>query len=150
MKQDTQVAEISVSYHPKVANKPVISSSKDAYALLYNFFPADTIHLQESFMVMYLNRANKVIGVYPTAVGGITSTVADTRLILSVALKTAATSIILAHNHPSGNIKPSQQDIDMTLKIKEAGKVMDIKVMDHLIISPAEGEYLSLADEGIC
>jgi DNA repair protein RadC len=147
-KEITQIAEISVSYRPAKSNKPTIVSSKDAYRIFQEFFPVDTIALQETFMVMYLNKANKVLGIYPASTGGITGTVADPRLILAVALKTVATSIILAHNHPSGNLKPSQQDIDLTQKIKEAGKWMDIKLLDHLIISPDEGMFNSLADDG--
>ena len=98
---------------------------------------------------MYLNRANKVIGIYPLSVGGITGTVADIRLILSVALKAAATSIILIHNHPSGNLTPSRADEQLTQKINEAAKYMDMKVIDHLILSPDENAYYSFADEGI-
>jgi DNA repair protein RadC len=100
-------------------------------------------------MVMYLNRANRVLGIFPTSVGGITGTVADPQLILSVALKTASTGIILEHNHPSGALKPSQSDIDLTIKIKEGGKLLDIKLLDHLILSPNEKEYYSFADEGM-
>jgi len=80
--------------------------------------------------------------------GGITAVIADVRLILAVALKTASSAIIVSHNHPSGSLKPSQQDLDLTLKIKEAGAYMDIKLLDHLIITPND-EYLSMADEGI-
>ncbi len=147
--ETTQIAEISVSYYPAKTKKATISSSKDAYEIFKKFFPADTIALQETFMVMYLNRANKVLGVYQASTGGITGTVADPRLILAVALKTVATSIVLAHNHPSGNLKPSRQDEELTCKIKEAGKFMDINLMDHLIISAEDDEYYSMADEGI-
>jgi DNA repair protein RadC len=97
--------------------------------------------------VMYLNRANKVLGVYMMSKGGVSGTVADPRLILAVALKTAACNIVLCHNHPSGNLKPSRQDEELTSKIKEAGRYMDIKVMDHLIIG--EDYYYSFADEGM-
>ena len=98
---------------------------------------------------MYLNRANRVIGVFPVSTGGITATIADPRLILAVALKTGACSIILAHNHPSGNLKPSHADEELTHKIKEAAKFMDIKVIEHLIISPDREMYYSFADEGL-
>lgn len=145
----TKVAEICVSYRPAIAPKPTIVSSLDAYVLFKQFFDEKTISLQESFMVMYLNRANRVLGIYPMSIGGITGTVADLRLILSVALKTASTSIILAHNHPSGNLKPSQSDIDLTNRIKEGAKILDIKLLDHLIISPEACMYSSLADEGL-
>jgi len=98
---------------------------------------------------MYVNRCNRVIGVYELSKGGITWTVVDIRLLLSVALKTVATSIILSHNHPSGNLKPSKQDIDLTQKIKAAAELMDIKVMDHIILGTNEFSYYSFADEGI-
>ena len=80
--------------------------------------------------------------------GGITGTVVDIRLLLSVALKTAATGIILAHNHPSGNLKPSEADKELTSKIKKASEYMDIKLLDHLIIAP-EGKYLSFREDGL-
>jgi len=145
----TQVAEISVSYHPVISDRPVIGSALDAYNLLIEFFPISTIHLQERFLVMYLNRANRALGIYPISVGGITGTVADVRLILSVGLKIVASSFMLAHNHPSGNLKPSQADLELTNKVKEAGKLVDIKLLDHIIISPIEREYYSLANEGL-
>jgi DNA repair protein RadC len=100
------------------------------------------------FVVMYLNRANHVIGVYKLSLGGITGTIADPRLILATALKVAASSIILAHNHPSSNLKPSKADELLTNKIKQGALFMDIQVSDHLILSSSEG-YYSFADEGM-
>ena len=143
------ISEIKVQYLPKKSDKPKITTSYDAMVIARMFFPDETIYLQERFIVMYLNRANKVIGIYPLSVGGITGTVADIRLILSVALKAAATSIILIHNHPSGNLTPSRADEQLTQKINEAAKYMDMKVIDHLILSPDESAYYSFADEGI-
>jgi DNA repair protein RadC len=148
MKQQERVAEIEVSYRPAIGRKPVIASSLDAFIELIEFFSPETIALQEGFMVMYVNRANRVLGVYDMAAGGITSTVLDLRLLLSVALKTAAVGIILCHNHPSSKLKPSSQDKDVTSKIKEACKYFDLVVLDHIIISP-EREYYSFADEGL-
>ena len=147
-KQITQVAEISVSYRPAIATNPIIKCALDAYVVLREFFEPETIQVNEKFLVMYLNKANRVLGVYPASVGRITSTVVDLRLILSIALKTLATSVVLCHNHPSGSLTPSKQDIDLTLKIKEAAKYFDIVVQDHLIIT-FEQKYLSLADEGL-
>jgi DNA repair protein RadC len=151
MKIDTsqKVAEIEVSYRPAISNKPIISSSLDAYGVIKEFIPSSTISLQEHFVVMYLNRSNRVIGVYNLSMGGITGTIADPRLILGIALKVAATGIILAHNHPSGNLKPSSADEQLTNKIKTAASFMDILVSDHLIISGSVGEYFSFADEGM-
>jgi DNA repair protein RadC len=142
-----QVAEITVSYKPAKGKKQVIASSKDAYAILRDFYSPDTISLHEQFLVMYLNKSNKVIGIYKASTGGITGTVADIRLILSVALKVAATGLVLSHNHPSGGLKPSREDEQLTSKIKQSAQLMDIKLLDHLIIT--EEECYSFADEGI-
>ena len=148
MKQTEQVAEIEISYRPAIGRKPTIISSLDAFTEVIDFFPIETIAVQEKFMVMYLNRANKLLGVYPISTGGMAATVVDIRLILSVALKTAATSVILCHNHPSGTLKPSSMDIELTKKIVAACKFLDIRVFDHIIITP-ERTYYSFADEGI-
>ena len=151
MKPFTKVAELKVSYHPETAweEQPVISSSRDAYEFLYSFFPEDTIALQEHFIVAYLNRANRVIGVYHTSTGGVTGTVADPRLILGTALKVVASGMILAHNHPSGNIQPSANDIELTTKIKEGGQLMDVTLHDHIIVTPAKDRYYGFADKGL-
>jgi DNA repair protein RadC len=148
MKELTQVAEISVSYFPVKSSQPIIMNSLDAFVELFPFYPFSTIGLQEHFLVIYLNQGNKILGIYSLSKGGITGTVADIRIILATALKTAACGIILSHNHPSGNLKPSLSDIEITRKISEAGKLMDIKVRDHIIVSP-ERKYLSFADEGL-
>ena len=145
MKELTQsAAEIQISYIPKKTLGNKISCSEDAYQLLKDFYPQETISLQERFVVAYLNRAHNVIGVYEASVGGLTGTIADPRLILSVALKIAATSIILSHNHPSGNLNPSNTDQELTNKIREACKYLDINVLDHIIITPKT--FYSFAD----
>jgi len=146
----TNLSEITVSYRPQIAHnkRPTINSSLDAYKTLLELFPDETISLQEQFVVLFLNRSNKVLGAYKLSVGGLTGTVADPRLILGTALKVVATGVILSHNHPSGNLKPSRQDEELTKKIKAAGAFMDITVVDHLILSP-ERTYLSFADEGL-
>ncbi len=142
-----QVAEIKVSYNPSLKDKPIIKTSADAHWVFKGFFAGETICLQEQFSVMYLNRCNRMLGVYNVSKGGMTGTIADIRLILVVALKVAATSIILCHNHPSGNLQPSNDDLTLTKKIKEAGALMDIKVHDHLVIT--RDDYKSFADEGL-
>ena len=98
---------------------------------------------------MYMNRNNRVLRVYPLSEGGLTGTVADIRLIQGIALKVAATGIILCHNHPSGNLKPSQADISLTSKISSAAAFMDIKVTDHIILSGNEDTFYSFADDGM-
>ncbi len=143
------LSEISVTYNPCLKSSCIISNTNEAYKAFLPFFPSETIQLQERFLVMYLNRSNKVLGIYPVSIGGITGTVADPRLILGVAVKVAATGMILAHNHPSGSTKPSQADFDITMKIKEASRYLDIKVLDHLIVSFEEGAYYSMAESGV-
>jgi len=101
----------------------------------------------EVFAVVFLNRANKINHFEIVSEGGITGTVADPRIILKKALEEDAVSIILCHNHPSGSLKPSRADEELTLKIKEAAKYFDIKVLDHMIVS--EAGYFSFADEGL-
>ena len=107
----------------------------------------DTIELQEEFKVLLLNKAHRVLGIYNLSKGGIDGTVADIRLVFTTALKTASTSIILAHNHPSGKLLPSTADKMLTSKLRNAGDILDIKVLDHLIIS--KDGYFSFGDEGM-
>ena len=117
MEPVTQFGEITISYKMISDWKklPIITASFEAVKYIYDFFPYDTIALQEHFIVAYLNRCNRVLGVYHSSIGGINSTVVDPRLILGTALKLAASGIILAHNHPSGSMKPSPQDKEITL-----------------------------------
>ncbi len=142
----SNVAEIKISYIPTGRPGKQISCSNDAYLELKNWFSEDTLALQEQFVVMYLNRANRVLAAYDVSRGGLTGTVADPRLILSTALKLASVGILVAHNHPSGSLKPSQADLQLTEKIKEGGKLLDIQLVDHLILT--SDEYYSFADEG--
>jgi len=101
----------------------------------------------EEFWVLYLNNANKVIAKNQLSKGGMTGTVVDVRIIFKSALESGAVGILLCHNHPSGNLKPSEVDIEITKKVKTAGKSLDINVLDHLIIT--QNGYYSFADEGI-
>ena len=148
MTQTDNIAEIELVYKPSISHKPVISSSLDAYDVLIDFYPKDTMMLQEHFLVAYLNRFNRVLGVMHLSTGGITGTVADIRLIFGTALKAAASGIIISHNHPSGNLKVSERDRDTTTKIRDAGDILDIKLLDHIIVGH-EGQYLSFSDEGL-
>jgi DNA repair protein RadC len=124
--------------------KPVVTSSKDVALFLQSKFKD---HRHEVFAVMFLNRTNKINNFQVISEGGITGTVADPRIILKKALEEDAVSMILCHNHPSGSLKPSKADEELTLKIKEAAKYFDIKVTDHIIVS--EIGYYSFADEGM-
>lgn len=144
-----KVAEVELVYKTKVkaSERPQIKSSQDSFSILKQIWDDNKIDLLEEFKVLLLNRANKVIGVYEASSGGITGTIADSRLILATAIKSLAVSIILSHNHPSGNLKPSTADQDLTSKIKSACLYHDIRVMDHVIVT-SEG-YYSFADEGL-
>ena len=146
----SRVSEIQVSYINKIKAKETrkIKSSFDIAELLFETWNKNTIELHESFKVILLNNSNKVKGIFEMSSGGITGTLVDLRILFAVALKTLATSIIISHNHPSGNLKPSQSDIRLTNKIKKASELLDIKLLDHLIITPNQ-EYYSFADDGI-
>jgi DNA repair protein RadC len=124
--------------------KPKIGSSKDAYDLL----KAELLDIpHEEFWILLLNRANRVVKKNQISQGGVAGTVADPKIIFKMALEELASGIILAHNHPSGNLNASQADIDLTKKLKEAGKLLEVQVLDHLII--AGQRYFSFADEGL-
>jgi len=121
-----------------------IKSSSDAKDILLPYY-ADLIH--EEFFCIYLNRANKIIKIAQISKGGISGTVTDVRIILKNAILNTASGLVIAHNHPSGNMTPSESDIKITGKIKEAGNLMDIKLLDHLII--CNSDYYSFADNGM-
>lgn len=127
-----------------IEEKIKIASSKSAYGILKSKL-TDLPH--EEFWVLFMSRSNSVIKTECISRGGISGTVVDIRLILKPAIECLASAIILAHNHPSGNLKPSHEDINLTKKIKEAAKLMDITLQDHLIIG--DQAYLSFADEGM-
>ena len=143
-----KVSEISIIYKPKRGHRPQITCSQDAFTVLTKIYDWDTIEAYETFWMLLLNRANRVIGAYKVSDGGIAGTVVDAKLIFSVAVKALACSIVFSHNHPSGSLNPSQADIDLTKKLAEAGKVLDIVVVDHILIV-ADGGYYSFADESL-
>lgn len=122
----------------------VVNGSQSVYQVLRRHL-VDLNH--EEFWILLLSRSCKIISKELISKGGLSGTVADPKIIFHIALQHQASSIILAHNHPSGNLKPSQQDIDLTRKIHQAGRILDIGVLDHLIIT--DGGYYSFADEGL-
>jgi len=124
-----------------------ISSSKDVADFIRKIYKRGEIELQEQFLVLYLNRANNIIGYYRHTTGAISGTMVDVRIILAAALKSACTSIIVAHNHPSRNLSPSEEDVKLTRKIKESAKMMDITLLDHLIVT--KDGYYSFMDAGM-
>ncbi|MGB3585661.1 MAG: DNA repair protein RadC [Tunicatimonas sp.] len=121
-----------------------ILSSEDAYRIMQPYLLDQPV---EQFWIILLNRANMVISTHCVSQGGVSGTVADPKTIFKGALEKLASSIVLVHNHPSGNLKPSEADIHLTLKLKEAGKHLDLPVLDHIIFT--DQSYLSFADEGI-
>lgn len=142
------VSEVELVYKNRVpyADRPEIKSSRDSYQLFLSAWDQNKIDLQEQFKVLFLNRSNQALAISEISCGGITGTVVDIRLILSTALKLHATVMILCHNHPSGKLSPSIQDEKITEQIKNASALLDIRLLDHLILS-SEG-YFSFADEG--
>jgi DNA repair protein RadC len=148
--QQTTISEVKLVYRTKVkaSNRPQVKCSKDAFDIFMENWDLDSIEHIEEFKLMLLTRSNKVLGIASISKGGISGTVTDVRIILQYAIEANASGIILCHNHPSGNIQPSESDIAITRKIKESGNLMDIQLLDHLIIVPG-GKYYSMADEGI-
>lgn len=144
----SKVNEIQISYKEQLKTSVVITSSKTANEVIYEHWDKNTIAVYESFKVVLLNNANKVKGIYQLSTGGMTGTLVDIRLLFAIALKTLATGLILCHNHPSSRLKPSEMDKQITEKIIKASKLLDIKVLDHLIITP-DGDFFSFADNGL-
>lgn len=142
------VAEIQLMYSAKykVSEMPKICNSKDAFDILINFWPVQRIEYQEDFFVMLLNRANKVIGLCNLSTGGTSATVVDLKIMFAIALKAGAAALIMSHNHPTGELNPSNADLTLTNRAVEVGKLLDMPVLDHLIMSNLN--YYSMADEG--
>jgi len=144
-----QVAEIQLTYKSNVkpSLRPKITGSRDAFNILKENWDENKIEFVEQFKVMLTNRAQKVLGILEVSTGGVSGTVADPKVIFVAAIKAGASGFIMAHNHPSGNLTASQADIDLTRKMKEGGKFLEIQLLDHLIVT-TEG-YYSFADEGL-
>ncbi len=147
MRTNTKVAELLVSYSAHIVSEQKISNSRETYSLIINHWNLDTIEMLEEVKILLLNRSNKVLGVYDLSKGGMSSSIIDVKIVLSIALKSLASGIIISHNHPSGNLSPSKADTDITEKLKSACNLMDITVLDHLIIS--KDNYYSFADDGV-
>jgi len=143
----TRPPKIRIVYSKKIKNedRPKITKSQDAVDVFREIW-SKQIEVREEFIVLLVDRANRVLGYQLLSKGGMTGTVADVKLIYSVALESLASGIIIAHNHPSGNLQPSSADLQLTKKIQEAGKYIDITLLDHIILTK-ESHY-SFADEG--
>jgi DNA repair protein RadC len=140
------VNEIKVSYSTASIKKVKVRSSDQLYKVAIQHWNLDLIEMQEEVKAILLNRNNEVIGIYELSKGGLTSAVIDIKLLMGVVLKCLASSIAIVHNHPSGNLKASQQDLNITKKIKKACSLFDINLIDHLIIS--KENFYSFSDSG--
>ncbi|MCG2760592.1 MAG: JAB domain-containing protein [Candidatus Delongbacteria bacterium] len=141
------IDEIKITYIRTSSHKVIkIFDSEQAYEYYIKSWDLQSIELFEEFKILLLNQASEVLGIYTVSKGGISSTVVEIRHIIFIALKTNSTGIIVAHNHPSGNLKPSSNDLKITEKINEACKIMDLNLIDHLILS--KESYFSFKDQG--
>ncbi|QPH37909.1 JAB domain-containing protein [Pedobacter endophyticus] len=149
VQEQFKVAEVQVSYKPdyNISERPKISSSQQTYCLLKQQWDMGRISFLEEFKVILLNRSNHVLGIVDISMGGVSGTYVDSKLVFAVALKGNASGIIVTHNHPSGSIRPSEADIKLTKRLIECGKLLDINVWDHIILS--ENCYYSFADDGM-
>lgn len=139
-----EVAEIKVSYSTNQVDKIKLTNCRDSFDFILSQWNLDIIEFQEECKIILLNRANFVLGIYDLSKGGISGTVVDIRIILSVTLKCNASGIILAHNHPGGNMKPSEADRQITRKLKDACDLLEINLLDHFII--CRDSYFSFSE----
>jgi len=143
------VAEITIGYSSKVrvSDRPKVTCSRQVYQVFLEFWNQDRVELVEDFHLMLLSRANRVLGICTISSGGTSGTVVDAKVVFATALKANASSMIVAHNHPSGNLIPSEQDRKLTKRLTEIGRALDLPLLDHVIVTN-EG-YYSFADEGV-
>jgi len=141
------IPHVRAVYSVGASDKPQLVSAEGASEMVRRFFNPETISYTEQMVMLLLNRANRVLGWARIGEGGIHGCVADIRVIFGIALSAGATGILLAHNHPSGRLRPSTADIKLTEKLRTAGAALEIPVMDHLIIREEPG-FFSFADEG--
>ena len=141
------IAEIEISYNPIIINHTIISSSFQAYELIKQLWDNEKINLQEQFAALFFNQSKKIMGWKVLSTGNMTKCIVDIKLLVSLALHCMCTHVMIVHNHPSGNLKASQCDESITLTVKEALKLIDVQLIDHLII--VENGYFSFNDEGL-
>lgn len=142
---DNTIAEVEVTYKPTQLQQFQISSSGDAHKLFRKIWD-EHISYKESMYVLLLNRANWVLGYHLLSQGGTAGTVVDMKVLLQLLIKSNAHGFIMSHNHPSGNTTPSAEDLKLTKKVKEASRLLDIQLLDHIILS--SDSFLSMADKG--
>lgn len=143
------LAEVELKYKTKqkASQRPTVRTANDAYTLLQSIYDADTVEHVEQVVLILLNRKCQMLGWCKVSTGGITGTVMDIRVIFQLALTGNASSIIVSHNHPSGSCTPSNEDIQVTKQLREAGKLMNISLCDHIIFTP--DDFYSFANEGL-
>ncbi len=144
-----RATEIEIRYRNKVPYKErvQIKHPDEAYQTIMHSWDENKIELVEQFKILLLDRSNHCLGFSEISTGGITGSVADPKIIFSTLLKAKASAVILFHNHPSGNLEPSEADIELTKKIWQGGKILDISVLDHQIVSSYG--YYSIVENGI-
>lgn len=144
-----KITEIDIVYRSptKPSERPRITNSRDSHLIFQAAWDDNKLDLCEQVMIMLLDRGNRALGVSLISTGGISGAIIDRRMIFATALKARACGIVLAHNHPSGMTRPSPADIKATKVVSEAGKILEIPLLDHLII--ARDQYYSFADEGL-
>jgi len=143
------IPKIKYSFQTKVnpLSLPKVNKSQDVYQILLKQWDRHKLEFIEQFKVLLLSRSNRALGILTASTGGTSGTVAEPKLVFAPAIARNASSIIVAHNHPSGNVKPSDADIQLTKKLVEAGKLLEVPILDHLIISKVG--YYSFADDGL-
>lgn len=138
------VSEVEVSYIPKYNYSDIVRNPSDAYNILFEAYNKKTISYKEELIILYMDKMCRVLGVYKIAEGGTSHVIGDFKVIFAVALKVAASAFIISHNHPSGNLKASDEDVKFTKKLMQAAEIMGLKMFDSLIVTPSKGVYSSI------
>jgi DNA repair protein RadC len=146
VEKSKEMPEIRLKYVSTTAEKTIIRWSEDAYKVLLSLFNPDTIEYMEEAVVLFLTKANNTIGWARISSGGTSSTIIDPKVVFTMALNCGASYFILGHNHPSGKLEPSNEDMSITKELRMAGKLLRLDLIDHLIVTP-QGFY-SFADKG--
>jgi DNA repair protein RadC len=144
------ITEVELVYRNKLkpSDRRRVTDAQSAYDIFLNAWDMNKIELVEQFVILLLDRNNGCIGLSNISTGGISACLVDPKIVFATALKARSSALVLAHNHPSGNLKPSQADITLTEKLKDGGRLLDISILDHLIITPHN--FHSFANEGPC
>jgi len=147
LKQTFEEVKLVYSNKTKAADRQLVNTSNLAYEVLFESWDQDQIDLLEEFKMLLLDRSGRLMSIASISKGGMAGTIVDPKVIFSIALKRRAHSLIIAHNHPSQNLKPSAADVNITHKLKSIGKSLNLEILDHLIVS-SDG-YYSMCDEGL-